>query len=356
MSIKSQKIPPVYSNLITGKVRARNLDNVRERPVSKIMLHTANEVETAENLARRSNNDKDVPPYHYYIDSKGEIWALLPENYTSPTFSSSEIEEVGISILISNSYMDPSLPVSAQAIEALVDLCEDISRRYAFPVKFTNDTSGSLLGHYCTARTECPGIYVKAKMHEISLRVTNRIKGLPDKPMLERGVFRVRSAADDRNSQIGIFRDLNEAIARAYKNHKNVYDVNGMEVYNYKLSSLVTVWDLNAPKHVGDYVKSVEALVDVVPGSNRCYVLRDGEEVMFVPDLGGLVPMAYISLSDTSKKKYPDHSIHAGKTTVYMDEGVVEEVDEENNIVYVHGHPWPMDKLLVRRRTIGLEE
>lgn len=342
----------IYSPIIDGKVRPMNLDFSRDNPVTKIIIHAANEVVNAETLARRHNNDKTLPEYHYYIDSMGQLWQGLPENFISTTSGDRFIDEQSIAVLLSNSYMDEMLPVSEQCIEKLIDLVVDVSRRNNFLPKFDNTTKGTVITHNAVYyKVNCPGPFVKAKLHEVTVRAYNRIHGLPDAPFgKEKGAWRVRSEWKNRKSQVGIYRDFSEACMVAYRNKKSVFDKNGTEVFNYKLSSIVETWDANAPKEVGDLVRSLPCFIDIAPGSNKTYVMRDGVWKMYVPGLGGLVPMDLLNLTEESKKQFPDHSYHAKKTTVVIEEGLVQEVDREKNLVKVHDFWFPNDKLIKKRR------
>lgn len=349
MAMHAPKIKQIRSPVINGYVRPKRLDYLRENQIEKIMVHTANEVATAEDLAKRYNNDSDLEPYHYFIDSQGIIYQQLPENYFSLVSSSSVYNKFTINILVSNSYENQALPVSNDAIESLVTLCTDICKRNGFVLTFTNDTDGSLLGHYMTARTDCPGPFMKAKFHNIALRVSNRLKGLPDSPNPEKGLFRVKGGLKDRGRS-KIYRTFEEAVAEAYRSGKNVYDRKGNEVYNYKLSSLMTLWDEYEPKEVGDYVISSAQLIDLIPGSNRCWKMVEGKGYMNVPAMGGMIPMDILSQTEESKAESPDGRYRAGKTQVFLDEGIIEEIDNEKQTAKVHGVWFPLNILIKKRR------
>ena len=347
------KTENVYSSLIDGKTVNRTLYLFRTDKPSRISIFVADGKYDARFMARLHVNDKDLEPYNYYIDSEGTIIAGIPENTYSHASRYLDNDEKAVTILLSQSYQDSMFPVSDTAIERLVDLCEDICRRNGFLLTFTGDTSGSLTSSFMWSYTGQPGPFMKSKMLEISYRVSNRINGLPDAPTKKKTVYRVRKSWKNHRSSSGVFRDINEAIARAAKTGKNVYDSSGFEVYNHELSSIITLWDNNGKIEIGDIVTSMPCKAEKIPWSNRCYMLEDGIYKLYVPSLGGLVPMDFITQTKESVNRNKDGQFKAGVTEVTLDEGVVEDVEYEGEKevrIKVHGCWWTRN-FIIKKRT-----
>ena len=339
-----------YSKLINGFVRCKNLFVLREEKISRITPHIADEISTAENIAHKYENDPSLEPYNYYIGFDGDIYGGIPETYVTNVSGYSDNDKEAITILISNSYESVTKPVSDKSIESLVQLCEDICRRYNFHLEYTGNSSGTLTTHdMFKPKVVCPGPFLKGRLHEISCRVTNSILGLPSVPIKNRGFFRVRKSLNDKRSQTGIYRSLEEAILKAYKTQRNVYDCQGFEIYRYGLSSHVICWDKNASVKVGDTVTSEPCFVYTAPGSNKCSVVDNGIFKVFCPDLGGLVRGDIVSESKETYGKFGDRSLHNGKSLITLDQGTVEDVDEKNHKVKVHGEWFPSERLLIKR-------
>lgn len=347
MSIRNTE-KRTYSKLIEGRARCKELFVTREDEITKITPHIADEVSSAKDLARKYDNDPSLEPYNYYIGLEGDIYGGIPENYVTNVSGYSENDKRAITILISNSYESVTKPVSDASIESLVELSEDICRRYNFHLEYTGNATGSLTTHdMFKPKVVCPGPFLKGRLYEISCRVTNSILGLPSVPAKNRGFFRVRKSLNDKRSQTGIYRNLEEAILKAYKTQRNVYDCQGFEVYRYGLSSHVICWDRNAPIKIGDTVTSEPCFVFTAPRSNKCTVIDNGVFKVYCPDLGGFIRGDIVSETKETYGKFGDRSLHSGRSLITLDQGIVEDVDGDK--VKVHGEWIPKNKLLIKR-------
>lgn len=314
----------------------------REKPISKITPHIAREVNTAHALCAKYK----VNPYHYYIGIDGDIVAGLNEDDLARVSSNEENDQNAVNILIANSDTNDGWPVSDPALNALIELCADIAKRHNLDLMYTGERTGSITCHDMFCRVECPGPFLKSKLREIGFIVYNKNHDLPFEPQREEGLFRVRRLRDDSRTQKGIFKSYREAVKKAKATGLNVYDANGIEVFNAKLSSDFTQWDNYDRIRPGDTVTSKEVLCYRAPGSNLCSLKIRGVWKTYVPALGGYMPNEYISMV------HPEQGYRSGRTLFTLDEGVVEDVDEKANKVKVHGI-WVCREFLLKKRNYG---
>ena len=339
-----------FSDLTSKVIRNHNRFFKRNQVVSKIVIASSGTIENADAIARRYEEENLLESFHYYIDRKGTIVGCVSEDFISNA-TIPDIDEKSINIMLGNSADDQIMkPISDECMEALVSLLIDICQRNRIgSLEYTMDTTGNLIPYDCFfERSASPGPYVRSKLLEISYRVSNHLMGLPDKPKKDSGFFRVRKNRKARS--LAIYPDFNEAVYRAWKSQANVYDNQGFEVFNWEKSSPVTLWDNYIIPQIGDRVKSVTALILMPPGTNRPYVKKDGIYCVYAPELGGYVPMNILNETAESKARNKDGRLHAGKTLVEIEEGKIEKVNHEEEKYMVHGHWFPRDALLIKRR------
>lgn len=308
--------------------------------IRKITVHTAHEINDAKTLCKRNEDN----PYHYYIGFEGDIVAGLEESAMSRVSNNEENDNQAINICLSNSDNNKKWPVSTAAIESFISLCEDICRRYEIDLEYTGNTKGTLTCHDLFANVKCPGPYLKNQLRELGFIIYNKSHNLPYKPQGQKGLFRVRKLRDDKKSQQGIFKSYNEAVKMAKQVDLNVYDKNGIEVFNSRLSEDLEVWDRFDPIKIGDTVSSVEVPCYYAPGSSICSVKRNGIWKTYIPALGGYIPNQIISMV------YPEDEYRNGLTLFTLDEGIVQDIDEEDEKVMVHDI-WVCRGPLVKKRT-----
>ena len=121
---------------------------------------------------------------NYAIDSKGRVGLFCPEEDRSWCSSSPDNDHQAITIEVANNSGAPAWTVSAEAYDALIDLCVDICERYKiYPLTYDGTPKGSLTIHKMFAKTECPGPYLMSKLFDICRKVNERVSktilGLP---------------------------------------------------------------------------------------------------------------------------------------------------------------------------------
>ena len=121
---------------------------------------------------------------NYAIDSKGRVGLFCPEEDRSWCSSSPDNDHQAITIEVANNSGAPAWTVSAEAYDALIDLCVDICERYKiYPLTYDGTPKGSLTIHRMFTNTECPGPYLMSKLLDICRKVNERVSktilGLP---------------------------------------------------------------------------------------------------------------------------------------------------------------------------------
>lgn len=113
---------------------------------------------------------------HYGISSNGEIWQYVPEKYRAWTtggdktcngWTGSAYDHRSITIEVSNTTLSPWYMISAEAMQAVIDLCTDICRRYNINPTWTGSTKdvgdaskASFVAHRFFASKSCPGNFI----------------------------------------------------------------------------------------------------------------------------------------------------------------------------------------------------
>ena len=212
---------------------------------------------------------------NYLIDNDGKIGVMVDEQYRAWTSSSSENDMRAVTIEVSNSCDAKDgdrlgWPVSDKALASLINLCVDICKRNNIKkLNYTGDKTGNLTMHKMFAATGCPGPYLSSKFPYIVSEVNKRLgSGSSDNKSSDKSetIYRVRKSKDDEKSQIGAFKNLNNA-KKACKAGYKVFDAAGKVVYeptssfkSYKVK--VTVSALNIRSGAGVSNKIVGCIRD----------------------------------------------------------------------------------------------
>lgn len=114
---------------------------------------------------------------NYGVGSDGRVACYVPENYRAWTSSSSANDNRCVTIEVANSVAADPWPVSANAYEALIQLCADICLRNGIKALiYTGNTNGNLTAHRWFAATNCPGPYLYERFPAIAKEVTKRVQ------------------------------------------------------------------------------------------------------------------------------------------------------------------------------------
>lgn len=130
---------------------------------------------------------------HYGISSNGEIWQYVEEKHRAWTtggdkkchgWTGSEYDHRSITMEVSNITLQPNYDVSPQALQSIINLCDDICRRNGIKeIKWSNDPNlvgnadlQNLALHRWFASKSCPGNALVKLMPYIALS-TNQLLG-----------------------------------------------------------------------------------------------------------------------------------------------------------------------------------
>lgn len=235
------KLSPNYSS----RIRTSNPDGA----ITKITLHhmAGNcSIETCGNIFATPTRQASST---YGVGSDGRIGMYVEEKNRPWTSSSGENDARAVTVEVANNGGSPNWPVSDKALASTIDLCEDVCRRNNIgKLTYTGVIEGSnLTKHEWFAATCCPGPYLGGKFAYIADEVNRRLQGtMPDdaiegefdvvvddtKTPTNEKWYRVRRSWDDPASQIGAYRELQNAKTCADQNDGYfVFDWEGNTVY-----------------------------------------------------------------------------------------------------------------------------
>lgn len=242
--------------------------NTRDRKIDKITIHHQAGNLTPEQAAQATQSRGGS--WNYCITSDGKIGVMIDEKYRAWTSSNRENDMRAVTIEVANDQIGGNWHVSDKALASLIDLCADICKRNNIEkLNYTGDKSGNLTMHKWFAATACPGPYLSNKFPYIASEVNKRLgSGSSDDKSSDKSetIYRVRKSKDDEKSQIGAFKNLDNA-KKACKAGYKVFDKNGKIVYEpssafktYKVK--VTVSALNIRSGAGVSNKIVGCIKD----------------------------------------------------------------------------------------------
>lgn len=153
------------SSQLTNVVALASPNNYSKRTgqVSKVTIHHMAGVGTAEGCGAIFQNPGRKASSNYGIGNDGRIGLYVPEDYRAFTSSSSENDNVAITIEVSNSQTGGEWPISRAALNSLVSLCRDICSRYGITPVYNGTPSGTFTEHRMFPKakgTACPGPYI----------------------------------------------------------------------------------------------------------------------------------------------------------------------------------------------------
>ena len=155
----------------------------RTAPISKITIHHMAVVNgSLEGVGARFADPNSYASANYGIDSDGRVALYVDESKRSWCSSSSQNDNVSITIECANSAAYPDWPISDKCYAKLIDLCVDICERNGIQaLNYTGDKTGNLTRHNMFTQTVCPGPYLQARFPKIAEEVNKRL-GKPAAP------------------------------------------------------------------------------------------------------------------------------------------------------------------------------
>lgn len=166
----------MYSKLTDYVNLSPNRTVPRNAKVDTITIHHVAGDATVEALGALFARESRQASSNYGIGSDGRIGCFVEEEDRSWCSGSRENDHRAITIEVANCGGAPHWPVSDAAYEALLDLCEDICRRYDFRLNYTGDKTGNLTMHKWFQPTACPGPYLEERFPAIAEEVNRRLE------------------------------------------------------------------------------------------------------------------------------------------------------------------------------------
>ena len=197
----------MHSSLVTYQRKSPNITSPRNAKIDTVTVHHVAGDASVEALGALFAAPERQASANYGIGSDGRIACYVEEEDRSWCSGDRENDHRAITIEVANSGGAPDWPVSDLAWNSLVDLCEDICRRYDFRLRFTGDKTGNLTMHKWFQATECPGPYLSKRFPELERLVNSRLDGA--------AFYRV---------QVGAFREKANAEALQKKLESQGYD------------------------------------------------------------------------------------------------------------------------------------
>lgn len=180
--------------------------NVRDRKISKITIHYTGCVNPSlEGIGNSFAQPEREASSNYAIDSNGRVGLYVEEKNRSWASSNRENDMMAVTIEVANDGGAPDWHVSDKALAKLIDLCVDICKRNGIPkLNYTGDSSGNVTRHNMFVPTNCPGPYLQRKLPYIASEVNKRLGAGEE-------MYRIRKSWDDVKSQIGAYKNLENA-------------------------------------------------------------------------------------------------------------------------------------------------
>lgn len=151
--------------------------NDRNGNISSIVIHHAAGVCSLEDFSAILRQPIAVS-WHYGIANDGKIGMYTEEQYRAWATGDDTVDNSCVSIMISNSSVGNSWPISNAAYDSLLYLLQDICQRNEIiKLTYTGRLQGSnLLLHRWFKDVPCPGNYLVSKIPNIIQTVNQRLQ------------------------------------------------------------------------------------------------------------------------------------------------------------------------------------
>lgn len=177
------------SSLVNVKVQAHsgNYTKGRQAQISEITIHHMAGVLSAEGCGNIFATAGRGGSSNYGIGNDGRIGLYVDECDTSWCNSNWESNKRAVTIEVSNSSLGGNYPVSDKALNSLIKLVADISKRN----NITLVKGKTLTWHSMYTATSCPGDYLRSKIdyiieqaNKINSKVELKIEDIPNKKVV----------------------------------------------------------------------------------------------------------------------------------------------------------------------------
>ena len=166
----------VDSKLASEFVASPHYRKGRDHPLTRVTIHHAVMVGNARMVAA-SFRGTDRKSATYAIGTDGSIVQCVSEADTPWTSNSHDNDSRAITLEVANSSREAPWPISAETMEALINLLVDICQRNPGigRLRYTGDTTGNLTMHKWFYNTQCPGTYLAERFEQIAAEVNKRL-------------------------------------------------------------------------------------------------------------------------------------------------------------------------------------
>lgn len=162
-----------WSSLINGSTVATGKVYIRGTSVKNITIHSMAGNDLARTYADKLKAAAQRISYNYIIDSDGNIWGCIPEQYGSISSNNKDHDRETINIIVA--VVNNNGEVTQEAWNSLVALSSDISVRYGFELNYTGDKNGTITTHRMfSSDTDCPGEYLTNQLSQLSDEANNK--------------------------------------------------------------------------------------------------------------------------------------------------------------------------------------
>lgn len=181
------------SKLVKGVIESPNRTEKRKYPVDSIIIHCMAGTYDAVRCGELFKNPARQASSTYGISSNGDIYQYVPErcrpwttggDKTCHGWTGAEYDHRSITIEVSNCTLAPWYAISAEAMQALINLCTDICKRYNINPTWKNDRNAvgdakaqSFVVHRWFASKSCPGDFIMMCMPAIVKAVRDNMTG-----------------------------------------------------------------------------------------------------------------------------------------------------------------------------------
>ena len=219
------------SPLVNCTVLSPNHSGKRTHSIDRITPHCVVGQLSAERIGACFPKGRESS-CNYGIGYDGQVCLIVDEGNRSWCSSSNANDQRAVTIEVASDSTHPYAFREA-AYNKLVDLCIDICKRNGKTVLLWIDDKEKALAynpksnemlltvHRWFANKSCPGDWMYQRMGQLATTVTARLGGVEIKPVSPQPVvawYRVRKTWADAKSQLGAYKDLNNAKDCANKN------------------------------------------------------------------------------------------------------------------------------------------
>lgn len=238
------------SALISGSYTDHGKWNPRNHAVDTITPHHCAANTSFQGMINEHKRPRDFS-CNYFIQTDGQIFLFVPEDYRSWCSSSPNNDHRAITIEVANDMGAPSWHISDAAMASLLNLMEDICRRRGISkMNYTGDTRGNMTKHSWFWGTECPGPYLGGKFPEIAAEINRRLGSPTPSPTP------TPSPSAKYKVQIGAFKEKKSADAMAAQAKAKGFDVYVAQDGGLYKVQLGAFNDINNAKALGDKAKA----------------------------------------------------------------------------------------------------